>query len=155
MEWSGIVLAFLAFFLSHSLPVRPPFRPVLVRVLGKTGFGLAYSALSVAVLAWLIVTAERAPFVPVWNWMPWQNHLVLAVMLPACLTVALSMGSIVRNTSFSIFAGQGIAVVMISSYLPEVLAVSDRILVARQGKFVEEMEPQNATEEAIMYAAVH
>lgn len=52
-------------------------------------------------------------------------------------------------------ADQGIAVVMISSYLPEVLAVSDRILVARQGKIVEEMEPQNATEEAIMYAAVH
>ncbi|MEO4043455.1 NnrU family protein [Hoeflea sp. CAU 1731] len=92
MEWSGIVLAFAAFFLSHSLPVRPPFRPVLVRVLGKTGFSLAYSALSVAVLAWLIVAAERAPFAPVWNWMPWQNHLVLAIMLPVCLIVALSIG---------------------------------------------------------------
>ncbi len=52
-------------------------------------------------------------------------------------------------------AEQGIAVVVISSYPPEMLAVSDRILVARQGKIVEDMEPQNATEEAIMYAAVH
>tara|TARA_Y100000815_G_scaffold246376_1_gene245931 strand:- start:71 stop:1576 length:1506 start_codon:yes stop_codon:yes gene_type:complete len=52
-------------------------------------------------------------------------------------------------------ADQGIAVVVISSYLPEVLAVSDRILVARQGKIVEEIEPKSATEEAIMYAAVH
>lgn len=92
MEWSGFAMAFLVFFLSHSLPVRPPFRPFLVRVLGKTGFGLAYSALSVAVLAWLIVAAERVPFAPVWNWTPWQNHLVLAVMLPACLIVALSIG---------------------------------------------------------------
>jgi len=92
MEWSGFAVAFVAFFLSHSLPVRPPLRPVLLRVLGKTGFGLTYSALSVAVLAWLIVAAERAPFAPVWNWMPWQNHLALAIMLPACLIVALSIG---------------------------------------------------------------
>ena len=92
MEWSGFALAFVAFFLGHSVPVRPPFRPILVRVLGAAGFGLAYSALSVAILTWLIVAAERAPFVPVWNWMPWQNHLVLAIMLPVCLIVALSIG---------------------------------------------------------------
>ncbi|WP_425416271.1 NnrU family protein [Oricola indica] len=92
MEWSGFALAFVAFFLGHSAPVRPPFRPILVRVLGAAGFGLAYSALSVAILTWLIVAAERAPFVPVWNWMPWQNYLVLAIMLPVCLIVALSIG---------------------------------------------------------------
>jgi uncharacterized membrane protein len=92
MEWSGFALAFVAFFLGHSVPVRPPFRPILVRVLGTAGFGLAYSALSVAILTWLIVAAERAPFLPVWNWMPWQNHLVLAIMLPVCLIVALSIG---------------------------------------------------------------
>ena len=40
----------------------------------------------------LIVAAERTPYVPVWNWMPWQNHLVLAIMLPVCLIVALSIG---------------------------------------------------------------
>ncbi|MCK5919448.1 MAG: sugar ABC transporter ATP-binding protein [Methylococcales bacterium] len=52
-------------------------------------------------------------------------------------------------------ADQGIAVVVISSYLPEVLAVSDRILVSRQGKIVEEMDPRTTNEEMIMYAAVH
>lgn len=92
MEWSGFALAFVAFFLGHSVPVRPPFRPILVRVLGAAGFGLAYSALSVAILTWLIVAAERSPFVPLWNWMPWQNYLVLAIMLPVCLIVALSIG---------------------------------------------------------------
>tara|TARA_Y100000815_G_scaffold274441_2_gene308549 strand:- start:1250 stop:1921 length:672 start_codon:yes stop_codon:yes gene_type:complete len=92
MEWSGFALAFVAFFLGHSVPVRPPFRPILVRMLGAAGFGLAYSTLSVAILTWLIVAAERAPFVPVWSWMPWQNHLVLAIMLPVCLIVALSIG---------------------------------------------------------------
>jgi simple sugar transport system ATP-binding protein/ribose transport system ATP-binding protein len=52
-------------------------------------------------------------------------------------------------------ADEGIAVVVISSYLPEVLALSDRILVARQGQIVEEMSAADATEAKIMYAAVH
>ncbi len=44
---------------------------------------------------------------------------------------------------------------MISSYLPEVLAISDRILVTRAGRVVEEFTADNANEEKIMYAAVH
>ncbi len=52
-------------------------------------------------------------------------------------------------------ADQGLAVVMISSYLPEIMNLSDRILVCRQGRIVEEMSPVEATEEKIMYAAVH
>ncbi len=52
-------------------------------------------------------------------------------------------------------AAQGIAVVVISSYLPEILSLSDRILVARQGRIVEEFGPNEATEEKIMYAAIH
>jgi ABC-type sugar transport system ATPase subunit len=45
--------------------------------------------------------------------------------------------------------------VVISSYLPEIMALSDRILVARQGKIIEEMSIDEATEQKIMYAAVH
>jgi simple sugar transport system ATP-binding protein len=52
-------------------------------------------------------------------------------------------------------ADQGIAVMMISSYLPEIMSVSDRILVCRQGRIVEEFSPQSATSEAIMFASVH
>jgi ABC-type sugar transport system ATPase subunit len=52
-------------------------------------------------------------------------------------------------------ADAGAAVVVISSYLPEILAISDRILVARQGRIVEELAIEDATEEKIMYAAVH
>lgn len=47
------------------------------------------------------------------------------------------------------------AVIVISSYLPEILAISDRILVARGGRIVEEMAREDATEDKIMYAAVH
>jgi len=52
-------------------------------------------------------------------------------------------------------ADQGLAVVVISSYLPEIMNLSDRILVFRQGRVVEEISPLEATQEKIMYAAVH
>lgn len=52
-------------------------------------------------------------------------------------------------------ADAGAAVVVISSYLPEILNLSDRILIARQGRVVEELDMTEATEEKIMYAAVH
>ncbi len=52
-------------------------------------------------------------------------------------------------------ADEGKAVVVISSYLPEVMQLSDRLLVARQGKIVEEFMPGEATEKTLMYAAVH
>jgi len=50
---------------------------------------------------------------------------------------------------------QNIGIIVISSYLPEILSLSDRILVARGGRIVEEFSPEDATENKIMYAAVH
>jgi len=52
-------------------------------------------------------------------------------------------------------ADEGLAVVVVSSYLPEIMNLSDRILVCRQGRIVEEFSPADATQEKIMYAAVH
>jgi ABC-type sugar transport system ATPase subunit len=52
-------------------------------------------------------------------------------------------------------AEEGNAVVVISSYLPEIFAVSDRILVARLGRIVAEFDGATATEDRIMYAAIH
>jgi len=52
-------------------------------------------------------------------------------------------------------ADEGKAIVVISSYLPEILAVSDRILVARLGRIVAEFDAATATEDKIMYAAIH
>ncbi len=52
-------------------------------------------------------------------------------------------------------ADEGIAVMVISSYLPEILQLSDRILVCRQGRVVEEFAGNAVDEETIMYAAVH
>jgi ribose transport system ATP-binding protein len=50
-------------------------------------------------------------------------------------------------------AKQGVAVMMVSSDLPEVLGVSDRILVMRAGRIVAEFTRQEATQDNIMHAA--
>jgi D-xylose transport system ATP-binding protein len=47
-------------------------------------------------------------------------------------------------------AAEGVAVIIISSELPEVLGMSDRILVMSEGAIVCEFTRQNATKEAIM-----
>ena len=47
-------------------------------------------------------------------------------------------------------ASQGVAILMISSELPEILAMSDRILVMYQGRIQAELPGKHATEETIM-----
>ncbi|WP_369722103.1 sugar ABC transporter ATP-binding protein [Bradyrhizobium sp. LLZ17] len=46
-------------------------------------------------------------------------------------------------------AGQGLAILMISSELPEVLGMSDRVLVMREGRLVAEFSREQATPEAV------
>ena len=49
-------------------------------------------------------------------------------------------------------AEDGLAILMISSELPEILAMSDRILVMREGRMVGEFSRDNATQEIIAHA---
>ncbi|GGI31798.1 sugar ABC transporter ATP-binding protein [Bradyrhizobium guangdongense] len=71
-------------------------------------------------------------------------------------TRGVDVGAIVEiHELINRLADEGKAVVVISSYLPEIMALSDRILVSRQGKVVEEFSALEATEEKIMYAAIH
>ena len=46
-------------------------------------------------------------------------------------------------------AGEGVAILMISSELPEVLGMSDRVLVMREGRLVAEFDRAEATQEAV------
>jgi simple sugar transport system ATP-binding protein/ribose transport system ATP-binding protein len=71
-------------------------------------------------------------------------------------TRGVDVGAIPQiHAAIRALAAQGKAVVVISSYLPEILSVSDRILIARGGRIVEEMPASEATEEKIMDAAIH
>jgi rhamnose transport system ATP-binding protein len=50
-------------------------------------------------------------------------------------------------------AAEGVAILVISSELPEVLHIGDRILVMREGRLTAELRHDDATEEKIMAAA--
>jgi simple sugar transport system ATP-binding protein len=53
------------------------------------------------------------------------------------------------------FAEGGAGVMLISSYLPEILDLSDRILVAKSGTIVAEFARSEASAEKILHAAIH
>jgi len=50
-------------------------------------------------------------------------------------------------------AARGVAIIMISSELPEVLGMSDRILVMHEGRIAGELSREEATQERIMHLA--
>ncbi len=57
------------------------------------------------------------------------------------------------HTLISELATKGIAILMISSELPEILGISDRILVMREGRLMAELNRAEATQDRIMQAA--
>ncbi|MBJ7529814.1 MAG: hypothetical protein JHD04_09885, partial [Nocardioides sp.] len=52
-------------------------------------------------------------------------------------------------------AGQGLAILMISSELPEVLGMADRVLVVCEGRLTADLDRDAATPETVMHAATH
>ncbi|KWX01404.1 ABC transporter related protein [Carbonactinospora thermoautotrophica] len=50
-------------------------------------------------------------------------------------------------------AAEGLAVIVVSSYLPEVLGLADRILVMREGQVAGELTAAGATEEDVLHLA--
>jgi rhamnose transport system ATP-binding protein len=50
-------------------------------------------------------------------------------------------------------AAEGVAVLMVSSELPEVLGMADRVLVMHEGRLVASMPRADASEESVMFAA--
>ena len=51
-------------------------------------------------------------------------------------------------------ADNGAGILLISSEMPEILHLSDRILVMHEGKVTAELGREEATQESIMHAAV-
>ena len=52
-------------------------------------------------------------------------------------------------------AGMGLAILMISSELPEVLGMADRVLVMHEGRITADIARADATPESVMFAATH
>ncbi len=91
-----------------------------------------------------------------------QQKVVLAKWLatdPAVLIVDEPTRGIDIGTKAEVhrllseLAGRGIAILMISSDLPEVLGMADRVLVMHEGRLTAEIPRERATEENVMSAA--
>lgn len=124
MGWLEFTAALLLFLASHAIPVRPPVRPWLVSRLGLRGYIIAYSVLSLMILAWLVVAAARAPYVgvlPYWEGFRWVPLLVMPL---ACL---LAVAGMMRQNPFS-FGGLGLRA--FDPEKPGILAVSRHPLLA-------------------------
>ena len=91
-----------------------------------------------------------------------QQKLLLAKMLlgePRVIVVDEPTRGIDVGTKAEVhrlideLAGEGLAVLMISSELPEVLGMSDRVLVMREGRLTAELSRAEAIAETVMTAA--
>lgn len=102
--WIGYALAFVAFVLAHAVPARPTIRSRLTARLGERAYLWLYSAVSLALLYWLIIAAGRAPYVPLWPSGAWQAWLANLVMPLVVLLAAMSIG---LPNPFSIDGGSG------------------------------------------------
>ena len=91
--WGELSVAFAAFFASHVVPARPSVRRVLHAHLGGATYAAAYSAVSLAILAWLIAAAGNAPHIQLWDfelWQPWVPNLVMPFV---CLLIAFGFAA--------------------------------------------------------------
>lgn len=79
--WGELATAMAVFLLTHAIPARPALRMRLVTLLGRRVYLIAYSAVSILVLAWVIVAAANTPYLELWPREDWQS-LVPAIGMP-------------------------------------------------------------------------
>ncbi len=95
-------LALAVFLASHGLFLRPALRRPAEAALGRTGFTLAYSLLSLLLLAWVVAAALAAPVVVLWPQAAWMRWAPPLAMPWACL---LAVAGLTTANPFSIGPG--------------------------------------------------
>jgi uncharacterized membrane protein len=92
-EWFGFAAAWAVFLVTHAVPARPPVRARLVARLGERGYLLAYVAVSLLALGWLIAEALAAPRVVLWWTEPWMLWMSMLAMTAVCLLIAFAVAA--------------------------------------------------------------
>jgi len=87
----ALALAALAFIGIHLGVSGTRLRDGLVARMGLRGYMAAFSAASVAALAWLILAYRSAPYIPTWGMLEWWKPVMLVLMLPAFLLVVIGL----------------------------------------------------------------
>lgn len=93
MDWIEFALAMAAFVASHRLPALAGLRGRIVARIGMRGYVVLFSAVSLGLVWWLVAAAGRAPFVPLWDQMPWHRWAVNLAMPAAVLLTVLGTGA--------------------------------------------------------------
>ncbi len=78
--YGELAAALAAFLGGHLVPAIHPLRDRLVAMAGRPAYLAGFSLVSIALLAWLVAAALRAPYTPLWPyaaWMPWVPVLVM------------------------------------------------------------------------------
>jgi uncharacterized membrane protein len=73
-------VALAAFLAAHLIPASRGLRARLILLMGRTAYLTVYSILSLVVLGWLFVAAQRADTVWLWDPAPWQWYVPFIAM---------------------------------------------------------------------------
>jgi uncharacterized membrane protein/cytochrome c551/c552 len=90
-----LVVASLLFVFGHFLLSSGWLRPRLIARLDLGGFQGAYSLFAAATLGWMIYAWTQAPFVPLWDPVPWTRWVPFLSMPP--ILVLMVAGYTTRN----------------------------------------------------------
>jgi len=103
MDWIEFALAMTVFLLSHRIPAWTGVKAPLTALLGPRVYTAAFSLVSTALLAWVIVAAGRAPYVGLWDTALWHRW---AVNIAMPLALALIVFGTAAANPFA-FEGRG------------------------------------------------
>jgi len=84
--WTEFIVAYAVFLAAHRIPMLPRLKAAVQALLGHSGFLLAYSALSLGLLVWLIAATGAAPFVPLWDQTP-ALRMVPNLVMPLAISL--------------------------------------------------------------------
>ena len=99
VDMAEFLIAIMLFLIAHLVPPAPPVRTRLIAWLGRRVYLVGYSLVSLALIAWIISAALRAPYLPLWTPAPWQT-LVPILLMPVATWLLLA--GLIEPNSLSI-----------------------------------------------------
>ena len=82
-------LSVAVFLLAHIIPPMPKVRGTLINIIGRKTYLVAYSALSIGLLTWMILAGQRAPYIGLWQPQEWHWWVTIFAM-PFALWLVLA-----------------------------------------------------------------
>lgn len=102
--WIEYGLAWAAFLGAHVIPMTPKPRSRLIGLLGRRGYLIAFSIVSIGLLLWLIRASGRTDYIPLWEAGNWSRWLVNLAMPLAILIGTLGVGLSGLVAAFAIWS---------------------------------------------------